>query len=67
MLSPKRVPLRGVRYIAAGAAHTVAVTDEATYSWGAGGGVCQEFDQGLTKGFSRFLPGFERMFDQGLT
>lgn len=36
MLSPKRVPLRGVRFIAAGAAHTVAVTDEATYSWGAG-------------------------------
>lgn len=35
-LSPKRVPLRGVRYIAAGAAHTVAVTDDATYSWGAG-------------------------------
>jgi hypothetical protein len=36
VLSPKRVPLRGVRYIAAGAAHTVAVTDDATYSWGAG-------------------------------
>ncbi len=36
MLYPKRVPLKGVRYIAAGATHTVAVTDEAVYSWGHG-------------------------------
>lgn len=36
MLSPKRVPLKGVRFIAAGSTHTVAVTDDATYSWGQG-------------------------------
>lgn len=36
MLAPKRVPLKGVRYIAAGAAHTLAVTDDACYSWGHG-------------------------------
>lgn len=36
MLTPKRVPLRGVRYIASGAAHTAAVTEDATYTWGAG-------------------------------
>eukprot|EP00879_Flechtneria_rotunda_P005191 GHRR01005473.1.p1 GENE.GHRR01005473.1~~GHRR01005473.1.p1 ORF type:complete len:1380 (+),score=526.24 GHRR01005473.1:240-4379(+) len=33
---PKRVPLKGVRCIAAGAAHTLAVTDDACYSWGHG-------------------------------
>lgn len=36
MLAPKRVPLKGVRCIAAGAAHTLAVTDDAVYSWGHG-------------------------------
>lgn len=36
MLAPKRVPLKGVRCIAAGAAHTLAVTDDACYSWGHG-------------------------------
>ena len=36
VLSPKRVPLKGVRYIACGSAHTVAVTDDATYTWGHG-------------------------------
>jgi E3 ubiquitin-protein ligase HERC2 len=30
------VPLKGVRYVACGSAHTVAVSDDATYSWGAG-------------------------------
>lgn len=34
--TPKRVPLKGVRYIAAGAAHTLAVTDDSCYSWGHG-------------------------------
>jgi hypothetical protein len=34
--TPKRVPLKGVRHIAAGAAHTLAVTAEACYSWGHG-------------------------------
>lgn len=37
VLSPKRVPLKGVRYIAAGGFHTVAVTDDSVYSWGHGG------------------------------
>lgn len=32
---PKRVALQGVTHIAAGAAHTVAVTDGAVFSWGA--------------------------------
>lgn len=36
MHTPKRVPLKGVRYIAAGAAHTLAVTDDSCYSWGHG-------------------------------
>jgi hypothetical protein len=34
--TPKRVPLKGVRHIAAGAAHTLAVTADACYSWGHG-------------------------------
>ncbi|KAF6264509.1 regulator of chromosome condensation 1/beta-lactamase-inhibitor protein II, partial [Scenedesmus sp. NREL 46B-D3] len=34
VLAPKRVPLKGVRCIAAGAAHTLAVTDDACYTWG---------------------------------
>jgi alpha-tubulin suppressor-like RCC1 family protein len=36
VLAPKRVPLKGVRCIAAGAAHTLAVTDDACFSWGHG-------------------------------
>ncbi len=36
MASPKRVPLKGVRFMAAGATHTVAATDDAVYSWGHG-------------------------------
>ena len=36
MHTPKRVPLKGVRYIAAGSAHTLAVTDDSCYSWGHG-------------------------------
>jgi len=36
VLTPKRVPLKGVRYIAAGSAHTLAVTDDSCYSWGHG-------------------------------
>jgi alpha-tubulin suppressor-like RCC1 family protein len=31
---PKRVALQGVRYVAAGSHHTVAVTDEEVYAWG---------------------------------
>lgn len=34
VLAPKRVPLQGVRYVAAGWFHTVAVTDEEVYAWG---------------------------------
>ena len=34
VLHPRRVPLQGVRTIAAGGGHTIAVTDEEVYSWG---------------------------------
>lgn len=34
VLHPRRVPLQGVRAMAAGGAHTVAVTDEEVYAWG---------------------------------
>jgi ubiquitin-protein ligase E3 A len=34
VLAPKRVPLQGVRFVAAGSLHTVALTDEEVYSWG---------------------------------
>lgn len=36
VLSPKRVPLKAVRHVACGCSHTVAVTDDAVYSWGHG-------------------------------
>lgn len=34
VLVPKRIALQGVRFVAAGAYHTVALTDEEVYSWG---------------------------------
>lgn len=34
VLHPRRVPLQGVRAMAAGGTHTVAITDEEVYSWG---------------------------------
>ncbi|KAL4443784.1 hypothetical protein ABPG75_011521 [Micractinium tetrahymenae] len=34
VLVPKRVALQGVRFVAAGSFHTVALTDEEVYSWG---------------------------------
>ncbi|KAG2436519.1 hypothetical protein HXX76_006817 [Chlamydomonas incerta] len=37
VLEPRRVPLKGVRALAAGARHTVALTDDGVYAWGEGG------------------------------
>eukprot|EP00884_Botryococcus_braunii_P023346 jgi/Botrbrau1/9696/Bobra.0201s0026.1 len=34
VLVPRRVPLKGVRSVAAGGSHTVAVTDGGVYAWG---------------------------------
>lgn len=34
VMLPRRVPLQGVRTMAAGAMHTVAATDEEVYAWG---------------------------------
>jgi ubiquitin-protein ligase E3 A len=34
VLAPRRAPLRGVRAVAAGWNHTLAVTDEEVYAWG---------------------------------
>jgi hypothetical protein len=60
VLTPQRVALKSVRYIAAGAAHTVAVTAEATYSWGAGkealqGGL-RKANSGSRRGLSGGVP-----------
>eukprot|EP00210_Caulerpa_lentillifera_P001329 g1279.t1 len=36
VLVPKRVPLKGVRFIAAGGNHSIAICQDSVYSWGAG-------------------------------
>ncbi|GLC36844.1 hypothetical protein PLESTB_000776500 [Pleodorina starrii] len=36
VMEPRRVPLKDVRVLAAGARHTVAVTDDGVYAWGEG-------------------------------
>lgn len=52
VLVPRRVPLKSVRFIAAGSHHCVAVTQHAVYSWGAG----EHGQLGLDDFSSRDLP-----------